>query len=113
MGEHHLLEVYEPYEYEGPNPIRVCGSCVLKGPNGTNYYLLDVDTPVHTADADVAQILVTPRYNGDCISRAEESMCTVNICVVKAGVTLEAESGLQFDDIKHWGVGKITRSIKH
>lgn len=109
MTEHkHLLEVYEPYSYVGPNPVRVFGSGVLRGPNGASYYLLSIEGVLELGEATVAQLLVLPRYNGDNIQRAEESCCTVNIARVLPGVTLNPGEGFAYADIAHWGVGKIT-----
>ncbi|MBZ0071707.1 MAG: hypothetical protein WCY26_06510 [Thiohalobacteraceae bacterium] len=109
MGEHkHLLEIYEPYEYEGPNPIHVLGTGVLRGPNGASYYLLGVNGGLQLNDDLVEQLLVLPRYNGDKIERAEQSCCTVNIVRVHAGVRLCPGAPFAYSDITHWGVGKIT-----
>lgn len=109
MSEHkHLLEVYEPYSYEGPNPVRVLGSGVLRGPNGATYYLLSVDGVLELDQATVEQLLVLPRYNGDKIERAEQSCCTVNIARVRPGVVLSPGAAFAYTDVTHWGVGKIT-----
>lgn len=109
MSDHkHLLEVYEPYSYAGPNPVRVLGSGVLRGPNGASYYLLTIEGVLELDEAAVAQLLVLPRYNGDNIERAELSCCTVNIARVRPGVTLNPGDAFAYADISHWGVGKIT-----
>lgn len=109
MGEHkHLLEIYEPYEYEGPNPMRVLGAGVLRGPNGASYYLLGVNGGLQLNDDLVEQLLVLPRYNGDKIERAEQSCCTVNIVRVRPGVRLSPGTPFAYSDVAHWGVGKIT-----
>lgn len=109
MSAHkHLLEVYEPYGYVGPNPMRVQGTCVLRGPNGAAYYLLSIEGTLELEDSAVAQLLVLPRYNGDKIERAEQSCCTVNIARVRPGVTLCADTPFTYTDVAHWGVGKIT-----
>ena len=36
--QQHVLEVYEPYEYEGPNPLILKGVAVLPGPTRHDYY---------------------------------------------------------------------------
>lgn len=109
MSEHkHLLEVYEPYSYEGPNPMRVLGNGVLRGPNGASYYLLNLDGTLELDESSVIQLLVLPRYNGDKIERAEQSCCTVNIARVRPGVTLSPGAPFTYTDVSHWGVGKIT-----
>ncbi len=109
MGAHkHLLEVYEPYEYTGPNPVHVLGSGVLRGPNGAFYYLLGIDGEVTLDDIPIEQLLVLPRYNGDKIKRAEESCCTVNIERIRPGIVLTPGGPFSYNDVIHWGVGKIT-----
>jgi hypothetical protein len=108
MSDHkHLLEVYEPYEYTGPNPVHVLGSGVLRGPNGASYYLLSIDGILELDETSVVQLLVLPRYNGDKIERAAQSCCTVNIARVRPGVTLNPGEPFAYTDVMHWGVGKI------
>ncbi|MBI5040348.1 MAG: hypothetical protein HZB57_03875 [Gammaproteobacteria bacterium] len=107
-AQKHLLEVYEPYGYVGPNPMRVQGTCVLRGPSGDTYYLLSIEGTLELEDNAVVQLLVLPRYNGDKIERAEQSCCTVNIARVRPGVTLCADMPFTYGDVAHWGVGKIT-----
>ncbi len=103
----HLLEVYEPYEYEGPNPVHVRGGGVLRGPNGASYYLLHIDGIMELDETAVMQLLILPRYNGDKIERAKESCCTVNIARVLPGIMLGPDAAFAYTDIMHWGVGKI------
>lgn len=107
-GQQHFIEIYEPYEYEGPNPLPVSGVAVLQGPTRSNYYLLELSTPVEFDHEKVEQLLVAPRYNGDKIDRAVSSTCTVNIARVPAGTHLDDTVSLTFDSILRWGVGKIT-----
>jgi len=109
MSAHkHLLEVYEPYGYEGPNPMRVHGTCVLRGPNGAACYLLSIEGTLELEEITMAQLLVMPRYNGDKIERAEQSSCTVCIARVLPGITLCENIPFTYNDVAHWGVGKIT-----
>jgi len=108
MGpQHHLLEIYEPYDYEGRNPISAEGAGIVKGPNGTYYYLLDLPEPVQVDAETISQLLLLPRYNGDSIERATCSTCTVNVCLSRAGVKMRTDVTFTFEDIQHWGVGKI------
>ncbi len=109
MSAHkHLLEVYEPYGYQGPNPMRVHGTGVLRGPNGAPCYLLNIEGTLQLEDAAVTQLLIMPRYNGDKIERAEQSCCTVCIARVLPGITLDANTPFSYNDVAHWGVGKIS-----
>jgi hypothetical protein len=106
--QQHVLEVYEPYDYTGPNPLTARGVAVLHGPSREDYYLLQLDHPFDFENEKVTQVLVVPRYNGDKIDRAVSSTCTVNIARVPADVTLDEKTHLTFEDFLRWGVGKIS-----
>jgi hypothetical protein len=105
--QHHVLEVYEPYDYHGDNPLMVSGVTVLAGPMRDNYYLVQLDTPFIVEQKKFIQLLVQPRYNGDKIDRAVSSTCTVNISRVINGIDLSQLDKISFDDFERWGVGKI------
>ncbi len=77
--QHHALEIYEPYDYHGANPLMVSGVMVLAGPMRDKYYLVEPDQPLIIEQLQLSQLLVQPRYNGDKIDRAVSSTCTVNI----------------------------------
>ena len=109
----HVLEIYEPYEYTGQNPVNVEGIPILPGPTRENYYLLRVETPFSVGQEVVEHILILPRYNDDKIDRAVSSSCTVNIARVPAGVDLQGKPKISFDDILRWGVGKISPCPEH
>ena len=111
--QQHVLEVYEPYEYSGPNPLNAEGIAVLPGPSRENYYLLQLKQPFEFEREMIEQVLVVPRYNGDKIDRAGSSACTVNIARVPAGASLESKSRLSFEDFLRWGVGKISPCPGH
>lgn len=106
--QQHLLEIYEPYEYEGLNPLVIGGVALLAGPTRNQYYLLQLDDPFDFEQQRIRQLLVSPRYNGDRIDRAVSSTCTVNIARVAPGVDLTQRSSLDYDEIERWGVGKIS-----
>ncbi|GMQ87824.1 MAG: hypothetical protein BMS9Abin08_1034 [Gammaproteobacteria bacterium] len=108
MGEQHVLEVYEPYEYKGQNPLTVEGVTVLKGPMRDNYYLLRLDTPVEYDHEMIEMLLVLPHYNGDEIDRAVNSTCTVNIARVPCDSDIADKTRVSFEDFQRWGVGKIS-----
>lgn len=111
--QQHVIEIYEPYEYTGSNPLIVDGIAVLEGPMHNNYYLLDVSAPFEFDHQRVAQILVAPKYNGDKIDRAVISSCTVSIACVPFGTHLDPRTPLKFEDIQRWGVGKISIATGH
>ena len=43
--QRHVLEIYEPYDYQGINPLNVAGIAVLAGPMRDNYYLVKLENP--------------------------------------------------------------------
>lgn len=104
----HVLEVYEPYEYQGQNPLCVEGVAVVAGPMRDSYYLLRLDKPFEFEHDVVEQLLVSPRYNGDKIDRTVSSTCTVNIAVVPPNTDLSDRDHVRFEDLQRWGVGKIS-----
>jgi len=111
--QQHVLEIYEPYDYKGQNPLNVEGIAILPGPSRENYYLLHVTPPFEFENETVEQILCVPRYNGDKIDRAVASACTVNIARVPPGVDLNDKSRITFEDFLRWGVGKISPCPDH
>ena len=111
--QHHVLEIYEPYEYAGENPLNVEGVAILPGPTREKYYLLRVVTPFSVDQEMVEQVLILPRYNGDKIDRAVDSSCTVNIARVPAGIHLDDRTKISFEDFERWGVGKISPCPEH
>ncbi len=113
INNHHYLEVYEPYSFEGCNPARIIGNGVLRGGNGAFYYLVELEKPCHTSDIIIRQLLLLPRYLSDTISQAQKSACTVNIERVLPDVHLEPNKVFSYNDIEHWGVGKITPCPQH
>ncbi|MGD2076115.1 MAG: hypothetical protein PVI91_15555 [Gammaproteobacteria bacterium] len=108
VHQHHVLEIYEPYEYNGPNPLNVEGIAVLAGPSRDAYYLLQLARPLELEHERTEQMLVVPRYNGDTIDRAVTGACTVNIARIPPGASLEGKARLSFEDFLRWGVGKIS-----
>jgi hypothetical protein len=106
--QHHALEVYEPYDYRGDNPLSVAGIAVITGPMRDNYYLVELDHPFVIDNHSVTQLLVQPRYNGDDIDRAVSSTCTVNIARVIGKPDLIHMDRVGFDHFARWGVGKIS-----
>jgi len=105
----HRLEIYEPYEYDGQNPLLVLGKGLIRGANGAFYYLLEsAHGPFRLGERLVHQLLVLPRYAQDPPNNMRESSCTVNIEVVQPGVRLQPGVPFSYNDVEHWGVGKIT-----
>jgi len=105
---HHALEVYEPYDYRGDNPLSVAGIAVVAGPMRDNYYLVQLDHPFLIEHSSIRQLLVQPRYNEDEIDRAVSSTCTVTIARVIGDANLVTMDRISFSDFERWGVGKIS-----
>ncbi len=109
MTQHkHIIEIYEPYDYTGPNPMIATGISTAVDPAGVEYFLLELPQPITSGEARIEQILVKPRYNGDQIERATSSSCTVCIGRVMPGNHVNGDGHFSFDQVHHWGVGKIT-----
>lgn len=108
--QEHVLEVYEPYDYQGDNPIHAAGVSVLPGPMRDEYYLVQIEHPFQIGAAEVELLLIQPRYNGDKIDRAVSSTCTVNISRVTHALNTDPGERLSFEDFERWGVGKISPS---
>ena len=106
----HVLEVYEPYDYQGDNPIHAAGISVLPGPMRDEYYLVELEHPFRIDATEVNHLLLQPHYNGDKIDRAVSSTCTVNICRLIHAPNPDSDERLSFDDFERWGVGKISLS---
>ena len=103
----HRIEVYEPFEYDGPNPLMVTGRGLLVTPDKKDAYLLDLRAPLDINGVNYRQVIVRPRYP-DPIERVTESNCTVLILLVKEGCSPEVGSEFQYNDILNWGIGKIS-----
>jgi hypothetical protein len=108
--QEHVLEVYEPYDYRGDNPIHAAGVSVLPGPMRDEYYLVQVEHPFQVNSTEVELLLIQPHYNGDKIDRAVSSTCTVNISRVIHALNQNPGERLSYEDFERWGVGKISLS---
>ncbi len=108
MAQQHSLEIYEPYDYEGANPICLRAIGIIKGPVGNGRFLLEVVKPFEYREELIQQVLVNCRYQEDSIQRPVSSGCTVNIARVRSHFSLSIDSELSYEQFTHWGVGKIT-----
>lgn len=106
----HVIEIYDPNDYAGPNPIKVSGLGVIRGPDKTEYYLLQLRNPVEYNGDMVEQLIVQPRYFGDKILRVINDACTVGIMRVKANKVLQPEVMFEHGSCAFWGAGKISPS---
>jgi hypothetical protein len=103
----HLLEFYDLDGYTGPNPLRATGIGTVRGPEGSEYYVLKPAEAITVGDQTVNQLAVRPHYKGDRIDRAVNSICTVGIALAKPGTAYEIGRQYGFADFCFWTVGKI------
>lgn len=104
----HLIEIYDAEGYVGPNPLRVTGSCRVRGPEGSKYYVVTPALEVVDDNGQVIrQMAVRPHYDGDSIDRATDSTCTVGIALAPPGKMFEDGNQYGFADFCFWRVGKI------
>ncbi len=102
----HRIEVYEPFEYDGPNPINLKAEGLLVTPDKKDAFLLGVDTVLSIDGEEYRQIVVRPRFL-DPIERATQSSCTVIISLVRPDHSIDVDSQYQYTDVLNWGIGKI------
>lgn len=112
-GKAHVLEIYDTENYEGPNPVRVTGRFIVRGPERTQYYILEPQEPMRYEGADIQILAVRPHYEGDSITNAVESMCTVGIALTRPDTAFEEGSNYGFNDFIFWRVGKMHPNHRH
>jgi len=103
----HSLEIYDLENYSGPNPIRLTGQFVVRGPEGSQYYILNTTEPVELDDRKVEYFAIRPHYDGDPIANAIDSACTVGIALPNNGTVFMEGEVYGFNDFVFWKVGKI------
>ena len=106
----HTIEVYEPNDFPGQNPIHANSVGVVKTRDRSEFFLLDLEQPFDHKGTLVSQLILQPRYYGDKIQRAVRDMCTVSIMCVKPDSHLSTESFMQLSDVSSWGCGKVNPS---
>lgn len=104
----HVIELYEPGNFTGHNPMHIKGVGVIRGRDRVEYFLANLVEPFDCDGDHVEQIVLQPRYYGDKIQRAEKDLCTISILRVRPDVSLNVDSTLDFSSIIKWGCGKIT-----
>jgi len=104
----HFIEIYEPYDYSGQNPLPVEALGMVQGPGKTEYYLLRTELHLNNFTQPVCQLIVNPRYQGDKVTKLIESQTTVGISCLKSGILIKAGDSVSYADISYWGVGKIS-----
>ena len=107
-GKSHLIEIYEPYDYHGEDPLQAKSVGVILGPGISEYYLMNTNLIILENDPPIFQIVINPRYQGDKIERCVDGQCTVGISYLKDNSkTLTSGDSVSYADIVYWGVGKV------
>ncbi|MCF6217620.1 MAG: hypothetical protein L3J62_04185 [Gammaproteobacteria bacterium] len=106
----HEIEVYEPANFSGQNPIHANSIGVVKTRDRNEFFLLDLEKPFEYKGNTVSQLILRPRYYGDKIQRVTRDMCTVNIMYVKPDSKISTDEYMQLTDVGKWGCGKINPS---
>jgi len=104
----HRIEIYEPYEYDGPNPLLLSTQGLLITPDRKDAVLMSINEAIHVEGEDYKLIVLRPKYQ-DPITRVTESNCTVIISLVRPQSVIEAGGQYQYADVMNWGVGKINQ----
>lgn len=102
----HRIEIFEPYEYNGPNPLLLSFSGSLITPDKKPAVLLTAIETINIDDQDFSQVVVRPKHL-DPIERVTESNCTVIISLVRPHSLMADGDQYQYADVMNWGVGKI------
>jgi hypothetical protein len=103
----YTLEIYDDEDYAGPNPVHLIGQFVVRGPEGTQYYVLKPSTPLMLDGRELSCLAIRPHYDGDPINNAIESNCTVGIALPANGTGYKEGVTYGFNDFVFWKVGKI------
>ncbi len=106
-GKMHLLEIYDADDYEGPNPVRIIGECVIHGPENTPYYIVRPEQPMEYAGGTIEHMALRTHYETDPIDRATGSVCTVGIALTRPGRDYVPGECFGFSDFPFWHVGKV------
>ncbi len=109
----HYIQIYEPYDYNGPNPARAIGLGFVDAPEGGRHYLVALEKPVMNGTGLIEQLVLKTRYQGDAPERMIDGNCTVTISRVKPNVSIDVTNGYSYDDVQFWGAGKISAPPKN
>lgn len=104
----HRIEVYEPFEYDGPNPLILSRIGTLKTPDKKDAYLFSITKTIVIEGNSYGQIVVRPKFL-DPIERVTESICTVMISLVRPDHVIEVGTEYCYADVLNWGIGKINQ----
>jgi len=103
----YMLEIYDDEDYIGPNPVKLTGQFVVRGPEGSQYYILKPQETLQLEGRTIDCLAIRPHYDGDPINNAIESICTVGIALPSNGSAYQEGITYGFNDFVFWKVGKI------
>lgn len=109
-GKIHSLEIYDLDDDSVPNPIKIIGQFIVRGPESSQYYILKPDQPMHLDGRLIECLAIRPHYDRDPIINVVESACTVGIALPNDGATYVEGEVYGFNDFLLWKVGKINPS---
>jgi len=110
MTTTHVIEVYEPTDYIGQNPIHGEAVGVIKTQDRSEFFLINLEEPFDVNGEEVKQVILQPRYFGDKIARVTHDICTVSIMRVKEDCPLSLDEYFQLSAVAKWGCGKVNPS---
>ena len=104
----YILEIYDTEDYSGPNPVKVTGVGIIKGPENSQYLVIEPDEQIMAGTSRSRQLAVRAHYDGDPISHVTDSVATVGIALLSGERELDTDRIYNFNDLKFWKVGKIS-----
>jgi len=103
----YLLEIYDADGFDGPNPLLMKSKGVIKGPENTEYLILELQQDASADGQNLSQLAVRTHYNGDTVNKLLQSVTTVGIALFNEKADEELDRDYNFNDFIFWKVGKI------
>lgn len=108
MHPSYLLEIYDAEGYQGPNPVRVTGKGIVRGPENTEYFVLESAEKILADHEEIHRFAVRAHYRSDSINKLTDNTCTVGIALMPNHAKyFDMTKAYGFDDFIFWKVGKI------
>ena len=114
MNKTYEISVGEPWDFEGPdgpNKIIVTGKGLVSGPDQVNwakeYFLLSVRNPFKMDGELVSSLIVSPRYEGDSLSKLINEGCTAGIARVHEKYHVEPGDKIEPNQVKYCIIGSV------
>ncbi|VAW77449.1 hypothetical protein MNBD_GAMMA12-1461 [hydrothermal vent metagenome] len=103
----YVLEIYDTDDYTGPNPIKVKGLGIIKGPENSQYFVVTPDQNIVSDSVSSHYFAIRAHYNQDSIDHVTDSVTTVSIVILEDS-NIDTDHIYNFNDLKFWKVGKIS-----